>query len=71
MVKANAALTGNCLRFKSKGNPESEGVNVILGKKTQFPAFLPVIISASITRSPKFNTRSLVPLVVGWCDGPG
>lgn len=46
MVIAKAGRTGNCLRLRSNGKPESDGMMVILGRKTEFPVCRPVTILA-------------------------
>jgi hypothetical protein len=62
MVIAKAGLIGNCLRLKSKGSLESEGINDIRGIKTLLPIKSPDAISALITLSPKALINNLVPL---------
>ena len=60
---ANHGLTGNCCLFSVKGNSVSDGAIVILGINTQFPLFIPLAISASITFTPSFNIMSQVPFL--------
>ena len=49
IVIANARRTGNCRRFKIKGNLLSDAVSVMRGINTRLPICDPVMISASMT----------------------
>ena len=63
IVIPNASFRGNCLRLISKGSPNELGeIKSILGMSTLSPAFLPVIISASITLSKSSLHNNYAPL---------
>ena len=56
------SLMGNWILCKVNGRAASDGANLILGSNTLSPAFAPVKISASKTRSWSLWIINLVPL---------